>query len=199
VVRRSLSRRHVRQFERERYGGPPGNAAPFARESALGDWEAGAPERIQVPSQHAAEALERNARTHLIPLLEAHIEVDFWVYLPPHSVLAWADNARKGVLEDALQFRSFLFRSTQGLANVRVFDFQAEQSLVLDLDQYRDVLHHSPAVSARILRLMAAGEHRLTAPRLEAAQDQLRVLASMGPGAFPGDGGVLRETAEFGT
>lgn len=181
VLRRSRSGGSRRQFDLERYGSESGDYR-YGRDAALEDWRNGAPSRVGAKSEHGAPQLARNAATHLIPLLAGHPAVEFWVYLPPYSALAWADNQRKGVLEDALAFRRFLFRATRGLPNVRLFDFQADD-VVADLDQYRDVVHYSAAVNEEVLRKMAAGEGRMTEEGLEEAERRLRAFAAEAPRA----------------
>lgn len=178
VLRRSWAGGERRQFDLERYGSEEGTPV-FSREAVLADWRAGAPGRVQVRCEHDARLLAGNARTHLVPLLAGHPGTAFWVILPPYSALLWADNLRKGVLEDALAFRRSFFEAACHFPNVRIFDFQADE-VVTDLDQYRDVVHYGAGVSERILGQMAAGQGILTPESLEESERRLRALAEEG-------------------
>lgn len=155
--------------------------AATACDTVLREYAAGVPDRVRVRSECAAERLEENADRHLLAAFRAFPDVEFWVYLPPYSVLAWADNARKGVLEDALLFRRFLCRAVRSLRNVSLFDFQAETSVVSDLDEYYDVLHYSRAVNEWILKRMASGECRVSEEGLADAELLLREYANTAP------------------
>ena len=64
-------------------------------------------------------------------------------------------------------------RLTQ-FANVRLFDFRAVQEVTHDLNNYSDVIHHSPAVDQKILHWLAAGDYRVTRDAPTAQLERLK-------------------------
>jgi hypothetical protein len=51
-------------------------------------------------------------------------------------------------------------RLTQ-LPNVRLYDFRRIEPITHNLDNYGDVIHHSPVVDRQVLSWLAAGQYRV--------------------------------------
>ena len=64
-------------------------------------------------------------------------------------------------------------RLTQ-LPNVRLYDFRAIKEVTHDLDNYGDVIHHSPAVDAKVLSWLARGEYRVDPKAPLASLEELK-------------------------
>jgi hypothetical protein len=64
-------------------------------------------------------------------------------------------------------------RLTQ-LPNVRLYDFRAIKAVTHDLDNYSDVIHHSPVVDAKVLEWLASGEYRVDPSKPTALLDELQ-------------------------
>ena len=60
------------------------------------------------------------------------------------------------------------------LPNVRLFDFRSVEDVTHDLNNYSDVIHHSPAVDLKILDWLAQGNYRVDAAAPTAALDRLK-------------------------
>ena len=120
------------------------------------------------------EGMQRSFEANLAPLFESHPDVRFTLILPPYSILVWSDFRERGQLDVTLAFREWLLGRVAPLANVEVFDFQADPAIVMDLDNYTDIYHYSPGVTRRMIEAIAHGERRTTPRGVREADDWLR-------------------------
>jgi hypothetical protein len=122
--------------------------------------------------------MQASFEANLVPLIEAHPATRFTLVYAPYSILVWIDFRQRGQLEVTLAFREWLLERTRRYANVEIFDFHAAPSIVMDLDNFTDIYHHSPAVTRAMFEAIAAGRHRLTPDTLAAGDTWLRKAAA---------------------
>jgi hypothetical protein len=110
-----------------------------------------------------------------IGLIQAHPDVMFDVYLPPYSILQWIAlrETSPKTLKSVYAFSAHFCRRLMSLPNVRLFDFRAVSEVTHDLNNYSDVIHHSPAVDLKVLGWLAQGKYRVDAAAPTAHLDQL--------------------------
>jgi len=99
------------------------------------------------------KAFERDA----IGLIEKHPDVTFEIYFPPYSILQFAAmrDAAPATLKTVYDFTAYAFPRLVKLANVRLHDFRSLKAITHNLDNYGDVIHHSPTVDLKILSDLA--------------------------------------------
>lgn len=132
--------------------------------------------QFKQPSYPPAETI-RNLQANLLPLLQAHPSVRFTLIFPPYSALVWADFQQRAQVDNVLAFKRALITSVAMLANVDTFDFQGEQRVIENLEEYKDIYHFSPTVTRWILRSIAQNSYRLNAANLEQQLTQQRAYA----------------------
>jgi hypothetical protein len=112
-----------------------------------------------------------------ISLIRANPDVMFDVYLPPYSILQWVTlrETSPETLQSVFAFSSYFCRRLMEFPNVRLFDFRAVKDVTHDLNNYSDVIHHSPAIDLKVLDWLAQGQYRVEAATPTAALDQLKV------------------------
>jgi hypothetical protein len=59
------------------------------------------------------------------------------------------------------------------LPNVRLYDFRAVKEVTHDLENYGDVIHHSPAIDLKVLSWLAEGKYRVEPSAPLASLEQL--------------------------
>jgi hypothetical protein len=133
-------------------------------------------ERFRQPARTLA-GMQASFEANLAPLIAANPRVRFSFVYAPYSILVWLDFEQRGQLEVTLTFREWLVDRMARHPNVEIFDFHAEPSIVLDLDHFTDIYHHSPAVSRAVLQAMHEGRHRLTWATVRANNTWLRSAA----------------------
>jgi hypothetical protein len=98
-------------------------------------------------------AFERDA----IGLIARNPDVMFDVYFAPYSILQFVAmrDASPATLEITYDFTSYAFPRLTGYPNVRLHDFREAKAITHDLNNYGDVIHHSPAIDLKILQMLA--------------------------------------------
>jgi hypothetical protein len=111
-----------------------------------------------------------------IGLITANPDVTFDIYLPPYSILQWVAmrDALPGTLDSVYDFSAYFCRRLVAFPNVRLHDFRSVKEVTHDLNNYSDVIHHSPAVDLKILSWLAEGKYLVDRTAPMATLDQLR-------------------------
>jgi len=111
-----------------------------------------------------------------IGLIVANPDVAFDIYLPPYSILQWVAlrDTSPETLQSVHAFSDYFCRRLMDFPNVRLFDFRAVNEVTHDLNNYSDVIHHSPAVDLKILAWLADGKYHVDASAPTATLDQLK-------------------------
>jgi hypothetical protein len=106
-------------------------------------------------------AMVRNFERDAIGLIAGHPDVRFDIYLPPYSILQWVAmrDAAPTTLQVIYDISAYIARRLTEFPNARLHDFRAAKEITHDLNNYGDVIHHSPAVDLRVLSLLAAGDY----------------------------------------
>jgi hypothetical protein len=98
-----------------------------------------------------------------VRLIRAHPDVTFDIYLPPYSILQWVAlrETSPATLQGVYAFSAYFCRRLMDLPNVRLFDFRAVSDVTHDLNNYSDVIHHSPTIDLKVLDWLAQGNYRV--------------------------------------
>jgi hypothetical protein len=111
-----------------------------------------------------------------IGLIRANPGVTFDIYLPPYSILQWVALRETSLetLQSVYAFSAYFCRRLMDFPNVRLFDFRSLNEVTHDLNNYSDVIHHSPAIDLKILGWLAEEKYRVDASAPTAYLDQLK-------------------------
>lgn len=122
------------------------------------------------------EAMVRHFEQDAVGLIARHPDVTFDIYFPPYSILQFVAmrEASPATLKIVTDLTAHIARRLTQLPNVRLHDFRALAAVTHDLDNYSDVIHHSPVVDAKVLKWLASGEHRVDPKMPTAALDELK-------------------------
>jgi hypothetical protein len=122
------------------------------------------------------DAMVRHFEQDAIGLITRHPDVTFDVYFPPYSILQFVAmrDASPQTLTLVTDLTAHVARRLTQLPNVRLHDFRAIEQVTHDLANYSDVIHHSPAVDALILKWLRSGEYRVDPKTPTASLDKLK-------------------------
>jgi hypothetical protein len=111
-----------------------------------------------------------------IDLIRANPDVAFDIYWPPYSILQWVAlrETSPETLQSVFAFSAYFCRRLMEFPNVRLFDFRRVSEVTHDLNNYSDVIHHSPAIDLKVLDWLARGHYRVDASAPAASLDQLK-------------------------
>ena len=111
-----------------------------------------------------------------IGLIRANPGVTFDIYLPPYSILQWVAlrETSPETLQSVYAFSVYFCQRLMDFPNVRLFDFRSLGDVTHDLNNYSDVIHHSPDIDLKVLNWLAQDRYRVDAAAPTASLDQLK-------------------------
>jgi hypothetical protein len=103
------------------------------------------------------EAMVRAFERDTIALIANNPDVAFDIYFAPYSVLQFVAmrDAAPSTLKTVYDFTAYAFPRLLQLPNARLSDFRAVKEITHDLDNYGDVIHHSPTIDLKVLSWLA--------------------------------------------
>jgi hypothetical protein len=121
-------------------------------------------------------AMVRNFERDAVGLIARNPDVKFDVYFPPYSILQFVAmrDASPATLKVVYDFSAYAFPRLMQFPNVSLHDFRAVKEVTHDLNNYGDVIHHSPAVDLQVLSWLAAGTDAVDRAAPEASLDRLK-------------------------
>ncbi|WP_183713199.1 hypothetical protein [Bradyrhizobium sp. ERR14] len=122
------------------------------------------------------DAMVRHFERDAVGLITRHPDVTFDIYFPPYSILQFVAmrDASPETLKIVTDLTAVISQRLTQLPNVRLHDFRAIKAVTHDLDNYGDVIHHSPVVDAKVLQWLASGEYRVDPKTPTASLDELK-------------------------
>jgi hypothetical protein len=107
------------------------------------------------------EAMVRHFGRDAVGLIARHPDVTFDIYFPPYSILQFVAmrDASPATLKIVYDLTADIAQRLTQFPNVRLHDFRAIKEVTHDLANYGDVIHHSPAVDAKVLSWLADGRY----------------------------------------
>jgi hypothetical protein len=131
---------------------------------------------LYLAERYDLDAMIRNFDRDMFALIAKHPDVAFDIYLPPYSILQWVAmrDASPATLKIVYDFSDYFATRLAQLPNVRLFDFRGVKEVTHDLNNYGDVIHHSPAIDLKVLSWLAAGDHVVDRVRPTASLERLK-------------------------
>jgi hypothetical protein len=125
---------------------------------------------------YSHDAMVRHVERDVIGLITRHPDVTFDIYFPPYSILQYVAmrDASPVTLKIVTDLTAVVAQRLTQLPNVRLYDFRAIKQVTHDLDNYSDVIHHSPMVDAMVLRWLASRDYQADPKAPLVALDQLK-------------------------
>jgi hypothetical protein len=117
----------------------------------------------------------RNFERDMIGLIAANPDVTFEIYFPPYSILQWVAmrDASPQTFEQVYNFTAYASRRLTAFPNVRLYDFREAKDVTHDLNNYADVIHHSPTIDLKVLSWLAEGKYLVDPNAPTASLDRL--------------------------
>lgn len=111
-------------------------------------------ETVQDPGAYD-DIVTRNLES-VISTVKAHPETEFYLFVPPYSMLFWDHVTRDGSYEAVLSLFDRLITELTPLENVRYYCFAIDEEIVFDLNNYTDEVHYNGQVNRHMAKVMAS-------------------------------------------
>jgi len=122
------------------------------------------------------DAMVRRFEHDAFDLITGNPDVTFDIYFTPYSILQFVAmrDASPAALTTVYAFSAYALPRLAQLPNVRLHDFRSVSEITHDLNNYGDVIHHSPAIDMKILSMLATGKHQVDRAAPTASLDRLK-------------------------
>lgn len=100
--------------------------------------------------------------TNILPYIEAHPETEFYIFYPPYSILWWNMHISQGDIDDIFNLVRYSTKEFLAYDNVKLYSFQDIESVICNLDNYKDYNHYSPMINEQIIAWLENDQYRLT-------------------------------------
>jgi len=155
-------------------------ASKFARENAIKDWNLAQDDLERAnPEEFTWECIKANADKNLLAVIRANPDMEFILFYPPFSILAHKFLDGRGLFENEIKLKQYIYENCKDLKNVRIYDFQDIEEIITNLDNYRDMTHYSKEINEYMIDCIASGKHIVTDENLEEKLINLRKLVEM--------------------
>jgi hypothetical protein len=121
-------------------------------------------------------AMMRQFENDAIGLISANPDIKFDIFFPPYSILQFVAmrDASPPTLKIVYEFSAYAAPRLLQFPNVRLYDFRTTTEITHDLNNYGDVIHHSPAVDLKVLSMLAEGKYLVDRAAPTASLEQLK-------------------------
>ena len=135
---------------------------PYNAEVVLANYSRPEPAQIQPMTESDSARLRDTLENTLVKMAREHPEIRFLLYFPPYSVLTWDQSIREGRFPRNVNMYELASEILLEAENIQLFSFHTDFETITNLDNYRDVVHHSDKINSLLLERIRAGEYLLT-------------------------------------
>ena len=128
------------------------------------------------PRDYYEDLLRKNLDL-LTDRFTAHPETEFYIFVPPYSMLWWDNIYREGDTEAYLYNMEQAMKTLLEYENVKMFYFQNDREIITDLENYMDILHFSPEINRYICDSLIAGKRQVNSENYAEEIRSMRDLA----------------------
>lgn len=128
------------------------------------------------PETYYEDVLRENLQL-LTSRIDAHPQTEFYVFVPPYSMLWWDNIYREGDTDAYLYNMEQAMETLLSRKNVKLFYFQNDRKIITDLENYMDILHFSPEINRYICDSLISGEHRVEKDNSASMIQEMRTLS----------------------
>jgi hypothetical protein len=144
------------------------STSKFCAENAMKDWNFAQDDLARAnPEEFTWEYLKDNADKNLIDVIKNNPAVEFVLFYPPFSILAHKFLDERGLFENEIALKKYIFENCKDFENLKIFDFQDIETITHNLDNYRDMTHYSIETNEYMLDSIAFDKHIVSKENIE--------------------------------
>jgi hypothetical protein len=111
---------------------------------------------------------------NILPHFESNANVEFIIFFPPRSILAWKVLEKQNSLKDILEFKKYILEQSIKYDNVKVYDFQIAKDVTHNLDNYMDTNHYSGYINKWIIKQIKNDKYLVSNEDIRLNMNKLR-------------------------
>ncbi len=111
--------------------------------------------------------LMKSAFDAFILNVKRHPHLQYSIYYPPYSIVWWLLMEQYSSIDDILEFKRYTVAQCSKHPNISIYDFQNEESIITDFDNYTDIFHYNEQLSRFILESIKDNTHILNSDNID--------------------------------
>jgi len=120
---------------------------------------------LNFPPKISSYQYMKNNFDHLIlPIIKQNRTIHFTIFFPPYSILEYKLLTESRHLKTFLKIKTYMSEQLLLLKNVSLFDFQTEEAITYNLDNYMDTRHYHQRINHWMLKQMKDDHYRVMNP-----------------------------------
>lgn len=135
---------------------------PYDAQVVLAQYNRPEPEPVHPLTEQRISLLEDTLNNTLVKMARDNPDTQFILYFPPYSILTWDQNIRQGLFPRNIRLYEQASKILLQEENIQLFSFHTDFETTTDLNNYRDIVHHSDQINSLLLQRFRNGEYRLT-------------------------------------
>ncbi len=120
------------------------------------------------------QLFKENFDTQFLPIVESTQSIDYYIFFPPYSVLAYKYFEKMGSLDDYIKFKKYIFQRLKKYKNIKIYDFQSDDIITNNLNNYKDITHYSAKINYMILESIANNRLLIDESNIDIYSDKLK-------------------------
>lgn len=149
----------------------------FSKEDTLSHYSRSDEVTSELEKSEYTDRVDKNVGI-LTEMVENNSDTKFYFMLPPYSMLWWDSVYRSGQLEEYLYARSQIMEWLLPYENVKIYDFQNDSDIILNLDNYMDPVHFSADVN-HLMALECSDENSVYRVTMENKDQKLADMENL--------------------
>lgn len=130
-----------------------------------------------LPEDTYIETAKENLKL-VTDIISAHPETQFYIFIPPYSILWWDNLYMEGETLGYLKMEELTMNTLLKYDNVKLYNFQNAEDIIFNLDNYTDSLHFSPEINHYMVEALKNGEYEIKdASDIETSLESVRLYA----------------------
>lgn len=109
--------------------------------------------------------------------VNSHPETTFKFFFPPYSMLWWDNIYREGDMEAYLYNMEQAMEALLTCENVKLFYFQNDREVIMNLENYMDIIHFSPEINHYICECISSGKNQVSEDNYREIISEMRELS----------------------
>ena len=106
--------------------------------------------------------IKENIEQNVTYLADKYPDIEFYLYYPPYSIYYWDKLNQNGILNKELDTIEYATKLLLEHDNIHLYSFLSEYDIVTNLDNYKDIEHHSEKVNSLILNKIKDNDDLVT-------------------------------------
>jgi len=131
-------------------------------------------------------SISQSIRSNILPIIRSHPNTVFKLFLPPVSIFGSIEIDRRMQIGgfSMMKYRDTVFSELIHEKNVEIYDFQSNQRMVENMDNYSDLIHYKPSINTKLIEEMRSGRGRLTMATASTATNNFNEILKKNAGRY---------------